>query len=240
MEGIASRIERVIQEKSLSQRDFSKIVGFTPGYINDILRGRTTPSIRVVERMTKALDVSADWLLSGEELMYDEKRGKSWPEVIEVVTSKSLLIRKDKYGKRKYDFVAVPVFNNGMLSKLPRKVADITSFVPDEYCIVPHMWVKRPRTTFCYHVNGKSMEPSVPHGSVVATDCSVRTPSRLDGKLCLIIWKSMPMIRRLRVNKTHLVFEAEGYSSDSEPIRVEIGDKRPIVGRVEWTYHIHK
>src|SRR3990167_3641621 len=230
MYGIADRIRRVLEEKSLSQRDLSKILDFTPGYINDILRGRTTPSIRVVERLAKAFNISADWLLTGEEPVYAKKRGKLWPENVEVVTSRSLLVKKGDFGRRKNDFVAVPVFNDGIVSKLPRRVKDVTSFVPEEYCIVPHMWVKRPKTTFCYRINGICMEPTVPRGSVVAADCSVRVPSRLNDKLCLIRWESVPIVRRLRITSTNLVFETDGYSSQPKPISIKIGDKNPKIG----------
>lgn len=237
---IADRIRRVLEEKSLSQRDLSKILDFTPGYINDILRGRTTPSIRVVERFAKAFDVSADWLLTGEEPVYAKKRGMLWPENVEVVTSKSLLAKKGNFGRRKHDFVAVPVFNDGTVSKLPKRVKDVTSFMPEEYCIVPHTWVKRPKTTFCYRINGVCMEPTILHGSVVAADCSVRAPSRLDGKLCLIKWESVPLVRRLRSTGANLVFETDGYSRQSKPISIKAGDKNPIIGKIEWAYHLHK
>ncbi|HHT9134674.1 MAG TPA: helix-turn-helix domain-containing protein [Candidatus Avalokitesvara rifleensis] len=240
MYGIADRIRRVLEEKSLSQRDLSKILDFTPGYINDILRGRTTPSIRVVERMTRAFNVSADWLLTGEEPIYDEKRGELWPRDLEVVTSKALLTVRDKFGRRKHDFVAVPILNDEMVSKLPKRVKDVTFLVPEEYCVIPHTWVKRPRTTFCYRVNGICMEPTVPHDSLVAADCSNRAPSRLNGKLCLIRSEFTPTVRRLRITKTHLVFATDNPFGQPKPIHVEIGTGNPIIGKVEWACHLHK
>ena len=241
MADISQRIDDVIREKSLSQKDFAAAVGFTPGYINDILRGRTTPSIRVVERMTRAFDVSADWLLTGKGPKYGERRVRYQSEKIEVVTPKELVQRGGKFGKRKHDFVAVPVLSQSMLSFLPVNDEDTAFCAPDEYCIVPHGWVKRPKTIFCCRVNDPRMGPAMPMGSIAAVDTSIRAPSRINGKLCAIMAEPTPVIRRLHITRTHLSFETDDDKDGIKPIRVKIGADNPIIiGKVEWVHNLRE
>ncbi len=237
MADISKRIEEVIKEKSLSQKDFAASLHFTPGYINDILRGRTTPSIRVVERMTRVFNVSANWLLAGKGPKYGERRYRSQPENIEVVTAKELVVKEGKFGRRKHDFVAVPILS---LSMLPGRQTDITSLFADEYCVVPHVWVKRPDSTFCCGVDDVRMEPTIPIGSIAAVDISVKTPSRLDGKLCAINTQPTPVIRRLHVTKAYLTFNVDNNLDKDRPLRVRIGGENPIIGKVEWIHHLRE
>ncbi|MHC4197489.1 MAG: helix-turn-helix domain-containing protein [Planctomycetota bacterium] len=237
MADISKRIAEVIQEKSLSQKDFAASLNFTPGYINDILRGRTTPSIRVVERMTRVFNVSADWLLPGKGPKYGERRVRYQLDKIEVVTLKELIEREGKFGRRKHDFVAVPILS---LPMLPGSQTDITSLAVDEYCVVPHGWVKRPGSTFCCKVDGLRMEPTIPIGSIVAVDTSVKTPSRLDGKLCAINAQPTPIIRRLHVTKTYLTFNVDNNLGNYRPLRVKAGGENPIIGKVEWIHHLRE
>lgn len=240
MTEIAQRIEEIIREKSLSQKNFSRALGFTPGYMNDILRGRTTPSIRVVERISQIFNVSADWLLAGDAYRYGERRGKRWLDKVEVVTPRDLQERAGKFGRRRHDFVAVPLLNSTKLATLSGKAADITGYTPKEYCVVPHRRVKRPETTFCYRVRDKCMEPTIPAGSIVAVDSSVTAPSRLKGRLCAVRARPVPLIRRLRASKTYLVLEADSYPGSTKPIRIKSDATNPIIGRVEWVYYLRE
>ncbi len=221
----------------MSQKDFAASLNFTPGYINDIIRGRTTPSIRVVERMTNVFNVSADWLLAGKGPKYGERRVGYQLEKIEVMTLKELIKREGKFGRRKHDFVAVPILS---LLMLPGRQTDITSLAADEYCVVPHEWVKRPGSTFCCKVNDVHMEPTIPIGSIAAVDTSVKTPSRLDGRLCAIYAQPTPIIRRLHVTNTYLTFNVENNLDKDKPLRVKLGGENPIIGKVEWIYHLRE
>ncbi len=234
MDKIAGRIEGFLRERSLSQKDFADALGFTPGYINDILRGRTTPSIRVVERMTQVFNISADWLMSGKGRKYGERRGRDWDEKVEVVTPEELSKGGGKFGRRRNDFIALPVLDDTNVSQLHKKATDITAFPAEHYHVVPFNRVRRPRTTFCHRVGNRDMEPTMPAGSIVAVDSSVRTPTRLQGRLCTIKGRSAPVIRRLRVTKSHLVFEADAPTRHARPIHVKNCNINPIIGRVEW------
>ncbi|MFQ5957375.1 MAG: helix-turn-helix domain-containing protein [Candidatus Brocadiales bacterium] len=241
MVDISQRIRNVLQEKSLSQKDFAKALGFTPGYINDILRGRTTPSIRVVERLAQVFNVSTDWLLAGNGQRYEKRREKLWPEKVEVVTSKELLDKAGKFGRRRHDFVAVPVLDNDAVFGLPKKITNMTIYEPAAYCIVPYTWIPRPKTTFCHRVKDTNMEPTVPIESIVGVDCSIRTPSRLNGKLCVVRIKSALLLRRLRITKTHLVFDTETHLPNTpKPARIKIGSGNHIIGKAEWVHCFYK
>ncbi len=238
--GINRRMTEILKDTTLSQKNFATSLGLTPGHLNDILRDRTRPTVRIVEQLIQAYNVSANWLLTGNGPRYGERRADYQQKRMEVVTTKELLLRRDKFGKRGHDFVAVPVLSSELVSNLPKTIADITTFKPEDFCVVPYKWIKRPKTTFCCKVIGTCVEPQTDHEIIAAVDCSLKSPSRLSGKLCVVMLEHMPLIRRLNTTKTHLVFETINHPDAPKPIRFKANGTNPILGRLEWTCCQHK
>lgn len=67
MEELGDRIMRLRMERGISQRQFAKLVGTSPGLISFIERNRNKPNYQIVGRMAKILDTTADYLIFGEE-----------------------------------------------------------------------------------------------------------------------------------------------------------------------------
>jgi transcriptional regulator with XRE-family HTH domain len=60
---LGSNVRRLREAKGWSQEDYADRAGIHRTYVSDIERGRRNPSIRVVERLAKPLEVSAGTLL---------------------------------------------------------------------------------------------------------------------------------------------------------------------------------
>jgi len=67
MEELGDRVMILRQQKGLSQREFAKLVGTSPGLISFIERNRNKPNYQIVGRMAKVLGTSTDYLILGED-----------------------------------------------------------------------------------------------------------------------------------------------------------------------------
>ena len=66
-ETLGGRIERLIRENNLSQKDFAKDVGTTESAICRYLKDERVPRIDILSNMATALGVSLDYLVTGKE-----------------------------------------------------------------------------------------------------------------------------------------------------------------------------
>jgi transcriptional regulator with XRE-family HTH domain len=65
-----SRVALCRKEKNLSQQEFADILNVSRGYIGDIERNRSEPSSNFLTLLSSNLNVSIDWVLTGEGEMY--------------------------------------------------------------------------------------------------------------------------------------------------------------------------
>ncbi|GAB3797322.1 hypothetical protein GCM10028868_18390 [Virgibacillus kimchii] len=63
-EKVGFRMREIRKEKKLTQVDFAKKAGISTNYYASIEQGRNSPSVEVLERIAKALDVSVLYLLN--------------------------------------------------------------------------------------------------------------------------------------------------------------------------------
>ena len=57
-------VKKLRKEAGLSQEAFAEAAGLARSYMSDVETGRRNPTLKVVERIAAALNVSADTLLS--------------------------------------------------------------------------------------------------------------------------------------------------------------------------------
>ena len=60
---LGKNVRRLREEKGWSQEDYADRAGIHRTYVSDIERGRRNPTVTVVERLAKPLDVAAGTLL---------------------------------------------------------------------------------------------------------------------------------------------------------------------------------
>ncbi len=64
---VAEKIKKARKRKKLSQGELSKIIGITAAHVSRLETARYQPSIEVFKKISDALEVSADYLLSDSD-----------------------------------------------------------------------------------------------------------------------------------------------------------------------------
>lgn len=64
------RIKQIMDGQHMTQQEFSEFLNIAPATLSSILRGRTRPTLSIVDAIVARLpDISTDWLLFGKEPM---------------------------------------------------------------------------------------------------------------------------------------------------------------------------
>lgn len=69
MSNISEKIRAIRAIESLSQEEFSRLIGYSKGYLADIETGRTKPSRKFLEAIHLKYGVSIDWLLRESQIL---------------------------------------------------------------------------------------------------------------------------------------------------------------------------
>ena len=64
---IGNKIRKVRKKRGISQGDLAEMIKVTPAHLSRIEHGKYQPSVEVLRKLSVALQVSADYLLSEEE-----------------------------------------------------------------------------------------------------------------------------------------------------------------------------
>lgn len=225
---MGNRLRGFLEEKGLTQAEFARTVGFTTGYVNDIIRGRTKPSLALLRKMRDIYAVPMDWVVTG---------GSSPVKHYE----RPVVVESLKGGAGKARYIAIPMLRNLETRVLRGRSVVVKDLHPDYCCIVPRDWVKDIKDTFCTLIKDSSMEPTIPRGSHAGINCAIREPLELNGKLCAVRDRNGRfLIRRLRRTATHLLFEPDNPAAKGKALCVGIDEENPVIGKVEWAWSLLK
>ena len=64
------RMRKVLEILGIRQRHFAAEINFSPGYVNDVLQGRTRPSLGMLTRLRTIFNVSPTYIILGEGTMF--------------------------------------------------------------------------------------------------------------------------------------------------------------------------
>lgn len=226
-----ARIKTLLEARNMSQKEFAMSLGFSPGYVSDILRGRTKPSLEFLIKLGEEYNTTIDWLVTGEGPKFREKDITS---LVFHVTEK--LRRKLCNDPPSADVAIIPKFGKDVLGQLPNGTTINTELYPAaDYCILPKDRAKSPKVSFCFEITDNDMAPYLPQGSCVVVNTSIRGPTQLKGSLCAFWSEGKLQVRYLRLTPRHLIFEP--IIVDNDPICFELKDN-PVAGKVEsaWCY----
>ena len=78
----------------MHKNELAKLTGISPAFLSDLTNGKTNPSLKTMERIAEALDVSLPWLLESTDLDHQSlvvlsggKYNASLPEGYERITA---------------------------------------------------------------------------------------------------------------------------------------------------------
>jgi len=69
MPNVSKKIKEIRTRENLSQEEFSKLLGYSKGYLADIETGRTRPSRKFLESIQINFGASIDWLLRENQIL---------------------------------------------------------------------------------------------------------------------------------------------------------------------------
>lgn len=67
MDNIGTRVRSARQERGLTMKQLHDVSGLSTGNISDIENGKNSPSVASLVALSRALERSLDWILTGEE-----------------------------------------------------------------------------------------------------------------------------------------------------------------------------
>lgn len=73
MTGFYRRLSQAFYHANITQQDFAHAIGKSRKTVDAYLTGRSTPDTKALREICYVLDVSADWLVLG-----DERRSPKW------------------------------------------------------------------------------------------------------------------------------------------------------------------
>ncbi len=222
-QAIGNRLKTVIRSQHLTQKEFSRRVGFSDKYISDIVRGRTKPSIALLLRIKSVFNVSIEWLVSGVDISPERPLVGfvAEPTVIYEASGEATGLEDRK--------ISLPLLSEGEVLRVcsekgyPAKA--------EEYFWFYKGWLSHPDKTVCVEVKEAGMEPLLKEGSVVALNIGIRDPAVLMGKICAIQVEGTGVcFRWLKAREPYLVFVAQ---QEDYPVLCFPVEKNPILGRAE-------
>ncbi|WWR15753.1 helix-turn-helix domain-containing protein [Lachnospiraceae bacterium JLR.KK008] len=72
MNAIGERIKQQRKRKDLTQPQIKELTGISSGTLSDIENGKTLPAALSLIKLSKALECSIDWMLTGESLQQED------------------------------------------------------------------------------------------------------------------------------------------------------------------------
>ncbi|MCP3029515.1 DNA-binding anti-repressor SinI [Halobacillus sp. A5] len=80
---IGDRIHKIRRHRGLSMAELGERAGFAKSYVSSIERQKqTNPSIHFIEQVAKVLDVSVNYLISGETSADDQPLDEGWVQLV--------------------------------------------------------------------------------------------------------------------------------------------------------------
>ena len=234
---MGNRIESAMLNQHLNQTTLSEIMKVTPQAVQQWINGKTSPKGKRLDHLSKALNVSVGWLVSGE----GEKYLNSLP-INKTTTHEPTYVLGgfdlwDDDTPLRDDEVALPFFREVELS---------AGSVRHEVIENHGRKLRFAKSTLkkgninaaaaaCVTVSGTSMDPVLPDGSVVGIDTSNKTI--IDGKPYAVNYHGDLLVKRVyklpgggfRLNSYNTTEYPDIYCSGDTLIDVL------ILGKVFWS-----
>ena len=72
LSGLPARLTQVLGHKGISQTELARLIGMSSGFVSQVMRGQKRPGAEFFVAVRKHLDVSIDWLMTGDGSMTGE------------------------------------------------------------------------------------------------------------------------------------------------------------------------
>jgi hypothetical protein len=136
-------------------------------------------------------------------------------------------------GEAMSEFVAVGLVPLGELARRPVDPSQV-----EGYIMAYRQWLPNPSETVGVRLDDDAMHPTLPAGSIVAVDRSVRDPQRLQGRIVAACPEGEPVVRWLDISGRHMILRPNMPSRDFPliPVELDSNSEGRILGQVVWSW----
>jgi len=218
VEGFPYRLASVLGNQS--QRAFARKIGISATALGQYISGQSEPTRPVLIAIADALDVSIEWLVTGE----------GW-------------IRPEAIPKGLEAPIAMAAAGYAMLPRFDVSASAGPGLLTDQENIVDYMafrteWIRRavgarPEDLCLITALGDSMEPTIRSGDLLLIDRSI--DRILDDAIYVIVRSEVLVVKRIqRFFKGAVVIKSDNPNYIDETIGAGDLDDLRVAGRVRW------
>ncbi|MFZ7141594.1 XRE family transcriptional regulator [Avibacterium avium] len=223
MNSLAERLDYAMKVSGKTQVELGLDVGVSQTAIGKILNGKTL-NPRYLLKLAKALNVSADWLSTGDGEM-----------ALNPIDIHNVEIADDVSGSQLDNYIKIDMYD----IKLSAGTGNLAWFINDEDpVLLRKSWFRRyninPDSCKAMFVKGSSMVPDLENGDTVIIDTDDIDIE--DGEIYAVSYKQRLFIKRLMrtENGIQLISSAEGYPPIDIDESMETPDSFRILGKKVW------
>lgn len=223
MNSLAERLDYAMKASGKTQVELGLDVGVSQTAIGKILNGKTL-NPRYLLKLAKALNVSADWLSTGDSDM-----------TLNPIDIHNVKIADDVSGSQLDNYIKIDMYD----IKLSAGTGNLAWFINDEDpVLLRKSWFRRyninPDSCKAMYVKGSSMVPDLENGDTVIIDTDDIDIE--DGEIYAVSYKQRLFIKRLvrTENGIQLISSAEGYEPIEIDESVESSDTFRVLGKKVW------
>jgi len=227
---IYERFKALRMRLGWKQKKMASVLDMSVAMISAIETKRNLPSIEKLLLLVRKTGVEWKWLMTGEGRMMDIDpmfQTDSLPQPI-VHFTKSLDVEPEKINESHY--LAVPLMDDPIAAGQPFIPTDSVS----EWAWIHRSQIGRRSNLVAIRVKGRSMEPLILDGAIVAVDRDDKTPpgifaARNDEGVTL---------KRVKVIGRNLLLKPENKEYDEAIIELEDGAQMGdyLIGRCVWQW----
>jgi phage repressor protein C with HTH and peptisase S24 domain len=211
-----SRIKHVRGKDA--QKEFAKILGFSPSYLSEVESGKTKPSLELLVNISQITNYSLHWLLTGE--------GPMFLEPSEGMVKENLA----SYGELG-EFVLIPL----VVLERERGIEEGIEARAKEKYAFRRTWLQSKgnlENFVLFAVRGDSMDPTITDGDFVLIDRSQRQV--VVGNIYALRIENAVMVKRLQPMGDHRIkVMSDNKLYESYELDLGTGDIE-IIGQIIW------
>jgi transcriptional regulator with XRE-family HTH domain len=236
------RIQRLLRDLQLTQAGLAERLGVSPATVSRWTQGRIEPTAQTYIALGN-LAHSPDSLYFWERAGMDPS---GLPIASSARTASSLrlnlrdfhLIAPAKISQvlaGAGDAIAIPLLNVTAWGDriAPHQNVSLSQAEIETVLVAPLDWCPHPEQMVAMHLAGDSMDPVIPHGSIVFVDSAITDRDRLHKKLAVVMHRDQgfKVARFQRLHGTDLMVSA---NRRCLPLDVSNASKWKIFGEVLW------
>ena len=211
-----SRIKHVRGKDA--QKEFAKILGFSPSYLSEVESGKTKPSLELLIKISQYTKYSLHWLLTGE--------GPMFLEPSEGMVKENLV----SYGELD-EFALIPLV---VLEREKGIKEGIEARAKEKYAF-RRTWLQSKgnlENFVLFAVRGDSMDPTITDGDFVLIDRSQRQV--VVGNIYALRIENAVMVKRLQpMGDRRIKVMSDNKLYESYELDLGTGDIE-IIGQIIW------